>query len=275
MGHIMRCLVLAQQYNEVLFAVRSLPGALDLQHPHHVLKTDHIDELIELIHHEKPDLLVIDHYDIDENDERRIKQRTHVKILSLDDTYRRHHCDILLNHNIYAESSRYIDLVPSDCEIRCGSKYTLLRQEFYDAKKAHKDKKSPQAFIVMGGTDIANLNGKILKALPDWRVKVITTTANPYLEELRQQVSEHQSAELIINAQNIASIISESTFGVLTPSVIANEAYFLGVPFVAIQTAENQRYMYDYLEECGYLVMKHFDENRLREWSGCLINIHL
>ena len=45
-----------------------------------------------------------------------------------------------LNHNIYAKAEKYINLLNKDCEIRCGEKHTLLRNEFFIEKKASEEK---------------------------------------------------------------------------------------------------------------------------------------
>ena len=83
-------------------------------------------------------MVIFDHYGIDYQYEKQIKIKTEVKILSFDDTYEKHHCDILLNHNIYAKKEQYKDLVPDFCELRCGRKYTLIRDEF--KKIGHKER---------------------------------------------------------------------------------------------------------------------------------------
>ena len=95
------------------------------------LSSNAIDELDSLIKKLNIDLLIIDHYEINYENEKQLKTNNpNLKILSFDDTYEKHYCDILLNHNICADESKYKDLVPKDCELRCGSKYTLLREEF-------------------------------------------------------------------------------------------------------------------------------------------------
>ncbi len=54
-----------------------------------------------------------------------------------------------------------------------------------------------------------------------------------------------------------------SDFAVVTPSVILNEVFFMGIPFLSIKTAQNQNEMVKYLKESGYLVMDSFDGNEL------------
>jgi UDP-4-amino-4,6-dideoxy-N-acetyl-beta-L-altrosamine N-acetyltransferase len=58
--------------------------------------------------------------------------------------------------------------------------------------------------------------------------------------------------------------MNEADFAIVTPSVTVNEIVYLGVPFIAIKTAENQRYMYEYLKETGNMVLPEFNVNKFR-----------
>lgn len=138
LGHIMRDLTLAKEYqDDEIFACQELEGNINEQIPYpiHTLCSNKPEELIKLIKELSIDFLIIDHYGIDYKAEKNIKEETGVKILSFDDTYEKHFCDILLNHNISADEKKYKDLVPPNCELRCGEKYTLIRGEFKEEKK--------------------------------------------------------------------------------------------------------------------------------------------
>jgi len=268
-GHIMRDLVLASHYKDarITFATQELEGninerVLEAGYTLEILSSNEIEEFIKLIEELEIDLVIIDHYGIDYKFEKKLKKlNPKLKILSFDDTYEKHHCDILLNHNIYADKKKYKSLVPKECELRCGSEYTLIRDEFIEAK-AQKT-----IFLAMGGADTANINLKILKVLKNFeniKVNVVTTTANKNLEELKKYCKNKEWIKLSINSNEIAQLMNQSDFAIITPSVTANEAYFVGLPFMAIKTAENQKYMYKYLKENNYLILKKFDEKKLK-----------
>ena len=100
-----------------------------------ILKSNDIDEVEALIQKHNIDMIVIDHYGIGFEYEKELKERCpNLKILVIDDIYKRHYCDILINHNISGNVKKYKGLVPSHCELRCGADYTLLREEFHLAK---------------------------------------------------------------------------------------------------------------------------------------------
>ncbi len=86
-------------------------------------------------------MLIIDHYGIDYNYEKELKAKNlKLKIMALDDTYEKQYCDILLNHNIYAKTEKYKDLVPKWCEIRCGEQIYSVRDEFLQEKEVNKER---------------------------------------------------------------------------------------------------------------------------------------
>lgn len=264
LGHIMRDLVFAKSLEgEVIFACQNLEGNIIASIPYEVkiLKSNDVEELIELIRTLQITLLVIDHYGIDVAYERAIKEATQVEILSFDDTYQPHHCDILLNHNLSADASRYTHLVPKNCELRCGSAYTLIRDEF----KREKEKTCEKIYdvlVAMGGSDASNITLSLLKTLPEHlRLCVLTTTANAHLQELQSYVENKPNIALHVNSNEVAKLLHQSRLAIVTPSVMVHEVLFMEVPFIAIKVASNQDDMYQYLKKEGYKTLEHFDEN--------------
>ncbi|RXJ95491.1 UDP-2,4-diacetamido-2,4,6-trideoxy-beta-L-altropyranose hydrolase [Arcobacter sp. AHV-9/2010] len=278
-GHIMRDLVLVKQYtNEnIIFATQNLDGninhkIIEAGYKIELLKSNDFEELNELIKKLNIDMIIIDNYDIDYDFEKRLKEENkNLKIFVFDDTYEKHFCDILLNHNIYADEKKYKKKVPNNCELRCGSKYTLLRDEFLEAKKAKKrvKKKNKTIFLAMGGADHKNLNIKILKVVEKFKkslkVNLVTTTANKNLEELKGYCKDKKWINLQINSNEVAKLMSKSDFAIVTPSVTANEIFYLDLPMIAIKTAENQIDMYEYLKKKRYLVLKKFNTIKLEK----------
>lgn len=268
LGHIMRDIVLASQYPQanITFACQDLVGNIiaKIPYPVHILNSNSPEELTALLHALKIDMVIFDHYGIDNTYEKFIKDQTGVIIMSLDDTYEKHHCDILLNHNISADKNRYVDLVPPHCELRCGSSYTLIRDEFQEEKSQIREK-IYDIFIAMGGADTANLSLTILKTLSDsLHICVVTTTANEHLELLRHYVQSKDTITLHINSEEIAKLLNQSRLAIITPSVMVHEVLFMEIPFIAIKTASNQEDIVHYLQNHDYNVLEKFNAEKLQ-----------
>ncbi|MCT7446171.1 UDP-2,4-diacetamido-2,4,6-trideoxy-beta-L-altropyranose hydrolase [Aliarcobacter skirrowii] len=284
-GHIMRDLVLAKQYkNEnIIFATQDLVGNINHKieeenYKIELLKSNDFEELNDLIKRLNIDMIIIDNYNIDYNFEKKLKEdNPSLKIFVFDDTYEKHFCDILINHNISANEKKYKNLVPNNCELRCGSKYTLLRDEFLEAKKQNnsikKDKKNKTIFIAMGGADHSSINIDILKVIKKVRKKnkknikinIVSTNANKNLEKLKDYCKNKKWINLHINSKQIAKLMSESDFAIVTPSVTVNEVYYLELPIIAIKTAENQIDMYEFLKKHKYPVLNKFKKEKLKK----------
>ncbi len=265
LGHLMRCIVLAEQYKEdsIYFAIQDLEGnasqrIIDKGYKLVVLNNNSVDELCKHIKLLKIDTVVFDHYNIDDKFERKVKEKTSVKILSVDDTYEKHYCDILLNHNIYADIKKYKNLVPKFCEIRCGKEYTLIRDEFRKIKigKRSINKESPTVFVSLGGSDSGNISLTVLKILVDFdgiTINLATTSSNKNIKNLQSFAKQYQNVYIFIDC-NVAELMNNSDCAIITPSVIAYEAMYLNLPFLAIQTTDNQRYISDYLSSNKFLL---------------------
>jgi UDP-2,4-diacetamido-2,4,6-trideoxy-beta-L-altropyranose hydrolase len=266
----MRDLVLAQEYRdgEIIFASQNLKGNIN----NRILKAGYGLEILEgnsraefqkILDRYNPNTLIIDNYSIDFRYERELKvENPNLKLMVLDDTYERHYCDILLNHNIYADAERYRGLVPDWCEVRCGGEYTLIRDEFY------REKNRKTIYVAIGGTDHTNINIDILEVLKGFSnldVILVTTTANQNLEKLEEYIEDKAWIELHINSNRVAKLMKMSELAIITPSVTLHEVIFMDLPFIAIKTADNQKYAYSYLVEHGYLALKHMDRGKLRE----------
>jgi UDP-2,4-diacetamido-2,4,6-trideoxy-beta-L-altropyranose hydrolase len=288
-GHIMRDLVLASQYpdDNVVFATQNLKGNINFKivgsgYKIQDLKSNSVDELDFLIKNLNIDLLIVDSYLIDYEFEKELKSKNkNLKLFVFDDTYEKHFCDILLNHNISADKNKYKDLVPNNCELRCGSKYTLLRDEFikerqrlrYTKKINNTKTKTKTIFVAMGGADHSGITIKVLKVLSlvkNIKVVVATTFANPNLDKLQKYCKYKSWVNLYINSSQIAKLIGKSDLAVITPSVIANEVCYLGKKIIAIKTVDNQTHMAEYLSRIKVTTLTKFNATTLRLFIGGL-----
>lgn len=281
LGHIKRDLVLAKEFKNstIIFAVENLSGNIndEIQEEYkvHLLKSNEIDELVKVIENKEIDLLIIDSYEITYTYEKELKQRTSCTLMVLDDTYEKHYCDILLNHNLYAQEEKYKNKVPKNCEVRCGEKYTLIRDEFKNYKSSKDPKiKNPKKTIMicMGGVDEKNISLVILKALQGFHINIIilTSSSNKNIKLLQEYKSEN--IDLKIDCCKMAELINEVDFAIVSPSVIVHELLYMKKEFISIQTAENQRYMHEYLRNNKFLAMSEFNEEEVKEYVNKLLN---
>ncbi|PLY06366.1 MAG: hypothetical protein C0625_09515 [Arcobacter sp.] len=155
--------------------------------------------------------------------------------------------DIVLNHGIQAQRSAYKKLVSKECKVLCGSKYTLLRDEFF---KNYKTKiKKDSVAIILGGNDVLNLSSKIadylLKLNNNYKISIITSKVNIHQKELKQK----KGVEILIDIDNIAEVLSSKDFVITASGGTLFEVLALKKRFINIDVVENQKVVTDFLKE--------------------------
>ena len=207
---------------------------------------------------------MFDSYDIDKNFERAIKESTGVKIVSFDDTYKSHECDILINHSIDANRQSYRDLVPSDTTTLCGSRYTLLRDEFLDTLDDKVWFNPKDVLILFGGADPQNHTLKTveyLKCIDSFNISVVTTSSNSHINTLKDL-----DIALFVDVDNIATIMKKAGFIITTSGGTLLEVISQRVPFINVQIAQNQSSIVKYLSSLGLKTsIKELNQNSLKD----------
>ncbi|MCB9991195.1 MAG: UDP-2,4-diacetamido-2,4,6-trideoxy-beta-L-altropyranose hydrolase [Rhodospirillales bacterium] len=167
-GHVSRCLVLADALAS-LGADCAFATIDDSSNVVPALASSgyEIVELAEL-YSSAPDVVVVDHYGLDWDDESRIKKQTGAMIVAIDDLCDRFRaCDALLVNNLGFEAQDYEALVPPDCAVFDGPEFMLLRPEFLKPglRKAPPAVPPQHLFLFFGRTDPAHLMVRVLRVL--------------------------------------------------------------------------------------------------------------
>ena len=207
--------------------------------------------------------MIVDHYDISFTDQKKIKDTYANLVLKVfDDTYERHYCDEIINHNLGSKKNRYI--LESFTKVNLIE--PLIRDEFYKAKKLNLKKEG--VFLSLGGSDSKNLTLKILKILKPLNIKInlATTSSNQNLKQLKRYINKNRWVKLFVDA-DVALVMAQSKKAIVTPSVMASEAIFMGLEIVAVQVVNNQAEIYKYLKQNRYKCIKMRDIKRLK----CLV----
>jgi UDP-2,4-diacetamido-2,4,6-trideoxy-beta-L-altropyranose hydrolase len=254
LGHIMRDLVLAKEFKnaKIFFACQNLEGNIIDKIPYEtiILKSNNINELIKIIDKKDIEFLVIDHYEIEYQDEKEIKDKTGVKILSFDDTYKRHYCDILLNQSIHANSNKYANLVPRDTKLLCGKDYILIDEKFYEVKEKKAKESDDYILITLGGGDIFKTIKKIVNFLTkiDASLKIIIIA--PQLKT-RELSIKNSNIEIIFQTDNMPQLINNAKLVICSLGMVTYEVMFLNKKILPIKTASNQCNIASYFMQNG------------------------
>jgi UDP-2,4-diacetamido-2,4,6-trideoxy-beta-L-altropyranose hydrolase len=290
-GHVMRCLTLANQLDKkdftIEFVCRKLPGNLIDHINKHGYKVyclnndesknekkednslyplwentflyeDALDTSA-IIKDKDIDLLITDHYRIDEKWEKIVRPLVK-KIMVIDDLADRNHdCDFLLDQNFYKDlTKRYKNRISENCKMFLGPKYALLRDEFYHIIPKRSNRLMNRILIFFGGTDPSNQTEKAIKAfinLGNYEIEadVIIGATNNHVEHIKELCEKNQNIHLHIQVENISEYMSKSDLAIGAGGTTVYERSFLGLPSIVISIAKNQEEIARDLHEEGYI----------------------
>ena len=253
-GHVMRCLVLADQLKQRGHATGFLTSAADPAwleyisqtrgHPvHAVASAENANETLALLHAEFTHWLVVDHYGLDRTWEQACAAQVG-KILAIDDLANRPHaCDVLLDYNESHQAGHYQHLVPRDCEFLLGCRHALIKPDF--ARQPARQTWSLRNILVnFGSYDHRRQTGKVIRAsqradLGTCRLLILSGRD----ENLRAEIAPLLKPG-VIECQgftdNMAQLLAQTDLAIGAGGTSVYEKCAMGVPTIAITTADNQ-----------------------------------
>lgn len=262
-GHVMRCLTLAEALRErgaeVLFVCREEPGHccdIILGRGFQVARlaatgpfSDERDaEQTVLAMDGRADWLIVDHYGIGAEWERRLRPQAG-RIMAIDDlANRRHDCDLLLDQNLFDDmSARYRGLAPADCRLFLGPRYALLRDEFIAARRTLRERDGAVRRILLffGGSDPTNETEKALLALGRLRsaevaLDVVVGSSNPLGDRIHDLCAALPGVTFHRQVANMAQLMARADLALGAGGATTWERCFLGLPSLVVVVAENQ-----------------------------------
>lgn len=258
-GHMMRCLTLANFLKgngaRVTFICAELAGnmieyvrsfgfeviAVSGKFEYDAMRT------VAILKEQECDLVIVDHYQIDEKWESVLKRKlSKLKLMVIDDlANRKHDCDLLLDQN-YQENfeSRYDALVPKQCEKLLGPSYLLLRPEFYKENRIRTNAQVGNILVFYGGSDPTGETVKALYALSQLvqgnvQVHVVVGLSN-LKKDLIAKICKKSGFRYYEQINYLADLMRESDLSLGAGGVTMWERCYLGVPSIVTIVAENQ-----------------------------------
>lgn len=269
LGHLMRCLALAQAWKdaggEVTFITTCRSEGL-LQR----LRDEGF--YINLLSSAYPDTadwnstrdilaghpgawVVLDGYNFDDDYQQMVKEAGHQLLVIDDIAHLKHYCaDILLNQNLHAEQLRYV--CESYTRLLLGTRYVLLRREFLAWKKWHREipKVARRVLVTLGGGDPENNTLKVIQVLQevditDLEATVIIGASNPHIRVLQDAIKQSGiPIRLAHDVKNMPEMMAWADVAVSGSGTTAWELLFMGTPALFLILADNQSYIVNYIE---------------------------
>lgn len=271
-GHLRRCLTLADQLRvwgyECLFACRASSTSFNYlirQQDFPIVELadgnwNPAEDAAALIAAFEEDehfkAVVVDHYGLDAEWERRIRAIASRVVVIDDLAHRRHDCDLLVDA-APGDIARYDGYLPSYCSKLLGPNYALLRPEFARLRGALPLRSGvvSRIFISFGGVDSQNLTGKTIAAIrslcPLIGIDAVLTSLSPHCDLLRSYAQDDAHLSLHIDTPDIANLMAQADLAIGAGGSTSWERACLGLPSIIAVIADNQRATALSLEEYG------------------------
>ncbi len=256
-GHVQRCLTLAEALRslqaQVFFFSLDLPGNIAQQISARGFSITHGSSENDLLekcgaHIGRCDLLVLDHYLLDETKAKAWRALA-LKTLVIDDLANRFHlCDYLLDSSAYDDGQNpYLNLTTPLCQKFLGPKYALLRDEFKRARKKFFFKTNfVKGLFFFGGTDPLHQ----LPLYHDFLLNHLTWLENYSFdfilgegtssEKLLAERPTHPNIKIHIQPASMAQLMLGADFYLGSGGTVTWERMHLGLTGVAVSVASNQ-----------------------------------
>lgn len=298
-GHVMRCLTLANelvtQGGECIFVIKNHLGHLaDIirQQGFQVeileLTTDRDDKLFhstwlgstqvedacqtqQIAEKFQPDLIVVDHYALDENWEIKLRPFCQ-KILAIDDLAdRKHDCDWLLDQNLGKTPVHYQHLVPERCALLLGPQYALLQPQYAELHRRALPRQGPikNILVYFGGSDLHDLTGMATQAYlqlnrPDIQLNVVMGSSYSYRNKLEKFAQVHSNIKLYQNLPSLAPLMIQADLAIGAGGGTSWERCCLGLLTIIVTLEKNQ-----------ISIARELHQQQMAHWLGSAENIDI
>lgn len=273
-GHLMRCLALAEEWRargglvtfltacklEALNA-RLITSGFDLEQLHALPGSlADIDLTRKTAERIGAGWLVLDGYHFSAEYQRLVRGEG-TRILAIDDFGHADHytADLILNQNLHASAELYQTKAPHT-RLLLGTRYTLLRSEFRKWIGWQREIRTPaqRILVTMGGSDTRRETRMVLDALkqvdlPALEVDVVVGSGqSPQSGEFGQIVESFRgSIQFHENVSNMPELMANADIAVAAGGTTTWERALLGLPSLVGILAPNQMELAEYSERMG------------------------
>lgn len=205
-----------------------------------------------------PDWLLIDHYAFDARWHAVARQALGCRLAVIDDLADRPlDCDLLLDQNWHPDHrAKYAGRLRRPARLLGGPRYALLGPTYRTAPGHAFHETVASLGIFLGGSDPLNLSPRVLRACREHAgftglIEVVSTSANPHLEDLRQACARWPQTRLTLDQPDLASFHSRHDLHIGAGGGATWERCCLGAPTLALVCADNQTAAVPALAELG------------------------
>ena len=233
MGHLIRCQTIANEFEQNNIEINFfLDSDINYDYKFKNLTYFKWEELNINIHY---DVIFIDSYEATEDIYNTLQKKTNLGIY-IDDYERIDYPKGTIVNFAPDSKELFFKNRNKDSEYLLGLDYIPIRKEFLKYKNLKKEKK---LFIMLGGSDTANLSLNIIEALKDIDIKKVIVSNN---EITSNKLSKYDNVKVLFqsNDDELIKEMATSSYAISTASMSLYELSFLQIPTIIIAVSQNQ-----------------------------------
>ncbi|MCF3609399.1 UDP-2,4-diacetamido-2,4,6-trideoxy-beta-L-altropyranose hydrolase [Planktothrix agardhii 1033] len=262
-GHVMRCLALAQALQDIrerpVFVLANSVLALEDRLKSEGMEVFHLttepgsladaQETTALANQFESRWVVVDGYHFGAEYQKTIKD-SGLRLLFIDDYGHAEHyyADFVLNQNISADEQWYQNREPYT-QLLLGTRYALLRREFWLWRGWQRTVPpvAKKVLVTLGGADPDNFTLKVIQSLQIVEVEeleavVVVGGSNPHYENLKIAVQDSRyPIQVQQNVTNMPELMAWADVAISAGGSTCWELAFMGLPSILLILADNQR----------------------------------
>lgn len=271
-GHVMRCLALAQTWQDQggRAAIALTPGgeALNDRLCSSGVEVTVID--VERGSDTDADVtarvardavaVVADGYRFGTSYQRRLHDKLDGSPLMVIDDYGhadRYVADFVLNQNASASPALYSSR-ETYTRLLLGTQYALIRREFSGSRPTGRfPVRAERLLVTMGGADVAHLLPRVLDALERLgteapQATIVLGSTTPHADYIVERAAELPTpAQVVRDVRDMKRLMEGSDFALVASGSVVWELAYCNVPTLAVVVAENQKAHTQHLAESG------------------------
>src|SRR5262249_49440151 len=184
-----------------------------------------------------------------------------LKVATLDDNAEigRYVDDLVINPNRHASPVLYPQRA-DHTGLLLGTDYALLRREFrrWQASPRQFPAQARHALFTLGAADPRNVTADVIASIGPAlsaaeEIRVVVGGSNPHADALAARVTQLPNCRLVHDpGSDLPSLMAAADLAVCSGSTTMWEMAYLGVPFIPVVIAENQRQVVAAMAVDGY-----------------------
>ncbi|AIU68115.1 UDP-2,4-diacetamido-2,4,6-trideoxy-beta-L-altropyranose hydrolase [Vibrio coralliilyticus] len=201
------------------------------------------------------DLVITDHYAIGREWQDLVIDSMNCRLLAIDDLARCHRADLILDQTLGRLESDYNE---SKAPALVGSDYALLQPRFSIKREVALSRAlsndKPNVLISMGGVDAPNATLKALNVLhPNVSANftVLLSPRSPNFQQVATWCSRYSNVTHLDFVSDMAGLMLEHDIAIGAPGTTSWERACLGLPNVIVPLADNQQMISEELVKYG------------------------